>query len=132
MGLNGKVAVVTGSGSGIGRAIALQLARDDAAISVWDLSKGGAFETVDLIADSGDQAIACVGDAASEENIKSFVDTTRRAFGPIAILVNNAGITGFKKFLDIGIEEWDRMMAINTRGPFLCRTEALRTQGEAR
>jgi 2-hydroxycyclohexanecarboxyl-CoA dehydrogenase len=120
MSLNGKVAVVTGGASGIGRAIALQLAKDGAAVSVWDLDEAGANETVALIAKDGGRAIACIGDAANAEKIGSNADRTRAELGPITILVNNAGITAFEKFLDITPEKLERMLRINTMGPFLC------------
>lgn len=124
MSLNGKVAVVTGGGSGIGRAIAVQLAKDGAAISVWDLNRAGAQETVDIIIKASGRAIACVGDAASESDIAEFCIQTRQELGPITILINNAAITGLIRFLDISVEQWDRMMTINLRGPFLC-TQAI-------
>ena len=120
MSLNGKVAVVTGSASGIGRAIALQLARDGAAVAVWDLNGEGANETVAMITASGGKAIACVGNAAAAQDIASSVARTRAELGPITILVNNAGITGFCRFEEITEEMMDRMMAINIKGPFLC------------
>jgi 2-hydroxycyclohexanecarboxyl-CoA dehydrogenase len=124
MSLNGKVAVVTGSASGIGRAIALQLARDGAAVSVWDLNADGANDTVAMITANGGRAIACVGDAAGSQDIASSAARTRAELGPVTILVNNAGITGFCRFEEITEEMMDRMMAINIKGPFLC-TQAI-------
>ncbi len=120
MSLNGKVAVVTGGGSGIGRAISLQLAADGAAVAVWDLSTDGANETVSMIRQAGGRAIACVGDAAEASAIAASAARTRSELGPITILVNNAGITGFKRFEEISEAEMDRMLAINVKGPFLC------------
>lgn len=124
MSLNGKVAVVTGGGSGIGRAISLQLAKDGAAISVWDLSSDGANETVALITKAGGRAIACIGDAAAAAAIASSAARTRKELGPVTILVNNAGITGFRRFEEITEAEMDRMMDVNIKGPFLC-TQAI-------
>src|SRR5262245_50717368 len=98
MSLAGKVAVVTGSGSGIGRAIALQLARDGAAVSVWDLNRTGADETVEMIEKESGRAIACAVDAAAEEAIAGALARTRAELGAVTILVNNAGITGFTPF----------------------------------
>ncbi|MFV8818027.1 SDR family NAD(P)-dependent oxidoreductase [Haliea sp. E17] len=120
MSLKGKTAVVTGGGSGIGRAISLQLARDGAAVAVWDLNPEGAAETVALIEAAGGTALACPGDAASAAGIARSAALTRETLGPITILVNNAGITGFTPFLEISEDHWDRMMAINLKGPFLC------------
>ena len=120
MSLNGKVAVVTGSASGIGRAIALQLARDGAAIAVWDLDESGANETVNMITGDGGRAIACIGDASDADAIAGSVARTRSELGAITILVNNAGITGFHAFLDITVDMLERMLRINVMGPFLC------------
>ena len=120
MSLEGKVAVVTGGASGIGRAICLQLARDGAAISVWDLNTEGANETVAMITESGGRAIACIGNAAAADEIASNAERTRKELGPITILVNNAGITGFCRFEDITEEMLNRMLQVNINGPFLC------------
>ena len=123
MSLKGKVAVVTGSGSGIGRAVALRLARDEAAIAIWDLNAEGAAETARLITEAGGTALAITVNAADTAAIKAAAEQTRQAFGPITILVNNAGITGFKPFLELGEDLFDRMIAINLKGPFLCMKE---------
>lgn len=120
MSLNGKVAVVTGGGKGIGRACSLQLARDGAALSVWDIDGEGARETVGLIEQEGGRAIACVLDASSGAAIAEAANRTRAELGAVTILVNNAGITGFTEFREISEEMWDRMMTVNLKGPFLC------------
>lgn len=125
MSLAGKVAVVTGAGSGIGRAIALQLAREGAAVSVWDRNRAGAEETVAEIEKEGGNAIACVLDASAEDEIAAAAARTRAELGPVAVLVNNAGITGYCAFTDIALEEWDRMIRVNLRGPFLCTRAVL-------
>lgn len=120
MSLEGKVAVVTGGASGIGRAICLQLASDGATIAVWDLDGDGAGETVAMITAAGGQAIACVGDAASVEEITGSLERTHKELGPVTILVNNAGITGFCGFEDITGDMLERMLRINIMGPFHC------------
>ena len=120
MSLEGKVAVVTGGASGIGRAICLQLAQDGAAISVWDLNAEGADETVAMITASGGRAITCAGNAASSIEIATSVKRTHDELGSISILVNNAGITGFCRFEEITDEDLNRMLQINVNGPFLC------------
>lgn len=125
MSLKGKVAVVTGGGSGIGRAISLQLAKDGASIAVWDLNGESAEETVAMITSEGGQAIACVGDASSKTDIARSAEMTRQSFGPISILVNNAGISGFTPFMNITEEMIDRMMSINIKGPMLCCQEMI-------
>ena len=123
MSLQGKVAVVTGGARGIGRAIALRLAREGAAVSVWDLRDEGVKETVGIIRQAGGQALACVGDAADAAEVSRCAAETRQAFGPVSILVNNAGIVGFDRFMTITEAMWDRMMRVNMKGPFLCTRE---------
>jgi 2-hydroxycyclohexanecarboxyl-CoA dehydrogenase len=125
MSLKGKTAVVTGGGSGIGRAVAKRLAADQAAIAVWDLNSAAATETAKMISDAGGKAIGLHVDAADAKAIKAAADKTRAAFGPITIIVNNAGITGFVPFLEIPVEAWDRMIEVNLKGPFLCTREVL-------
>lgn len=120
-----KVAVVTGGGSGIGRAICLQLAKDGTAIAVWDLNAESAEETVSLITEAGGRAIACAGDASAKSDIAHAAEITRQAFGPISILVNNAGISSFVPFMNISEELIDRILAINVKGPMLCCQEII-------
>lgn len=120
MSLKNKTAVVTGGGKGIGRAVSLQLAKDGAAIAVWDLDGPAAEETVAMIKQAGGRALACVGDAASAAGIAAALTRTRAEFGPVTILVNNAGMTGFGPFLEISEEAWARMIDVNLNGPFRC------------
>jgi 2-hydroxycyclohexanecarboxyl-CoA dehydrogenase len=125
MSLKGKTAVITGGGSGIGRAVAQRLARDEAALAIWDLNEPGAAETAALITAAGGKAIALGVDAADAAAIKGAADKTRAALGPITIIVNNAGITGNVPFLELPVDAWDRMIAVNLKGPYLCTREVL-------
>ena len=120
MSLNGKIAVITGGGSGMGQSTCLRLAKDGAAIAVWDWNENGARETADMIAKAGGRALACKADVSSAEDVAAATQRTRSELGSITILVNNAGISGMIPFLDITEEIWDRMIRINLKGPFLC------------
>ncbi len=115
-----KVAVVTGGASGIGQATALRIARDGVAVAVWDLNLDAAEQTAKDIVDHGGRAVACGGDASNGQQIAASLARTREHLGPVTILVNNAAITGMVPFLDMPEEDWDRMIAINLKGPFLC------------
>ncbi|MGX9883086.1 SDR family NAD(P)-dependent oxidoreductase [Streptomyces sp. NPDC002276] len=122
--LNGRNAVVTGGGRGIGRAIALVLAAQGATVAVWDLNGTSAHETADAIGAAGGKAIAVVGDAADATAVRAAADLTRAELGPVTILVNNAGITNYVPFPDLTEATWDQMIRINLKGPFLV-TQAL-------
>ena len=123
--LKGKVAVVTGAGSGMGRSIATRLAEDGAAIAIWDLNGAGAQETAKLVTDAGGQAIALTVDCSDKQAIHAAAEETRARFGPVTILVNNAGIVSFFPFLEIPEEKWDQIIAVNLKGPFLCCRELI-------
>ncbi|MGW0946408.1 SDR family NAD(P)-dependent oxidoreductase [Streptomyces sp. NPDC002623] len=124
MTLQGKVAVVTGGARGIGRGIATVLAARGAAVAVWDLNTEGAEKTVAEIQAAGGTALAVGGDAADAEAVARSAARTRKELGPVTILVNNAGTTAYEPFTAISEVSWDRMIAINLKGPFLV-TQAL-------
>ncbi len=123
--LQGRAAVVTGGGSGIGRAIAKRLAEDNAKVAIWDVNASGAEETARMIRDAGGTAIAITADCSDKAAIKEAAERTRSELGPIAILVNNAGIAPFTPFLDTGDDLFDTVIRINLRGPWLMTKECL-------
>jgi 2-hydroxycyclohexanecarboxyl-CoA dehydrogenase len=124
MSFDGKVAVVTGGGRGIGRAIATVLAEKGAAVAVWDLNLEGAEQTVEMIREAGGKAVAAGGDASDAADVAAAAALTRAELGPVTILVNNAGTSAYESFTSITEESWDRIIRINLKGPFLV-TQAL-------
>lgn len=129
--LQGRVAVVTGGGSGIGRAIAVRLAEDTAKVAIWDINAAGAEETAQMIRDAGGTAIAINADCSDKAVIKAAADQTRAELGPIAILVNNAGVAPFNRFLETDDELFDKVIRINLKGPWLMTKECLPDMLEA-
>ena len=117
MKLEGKVAVVTGAASGIGKAIAILYAKEGAKVVVSDINQDGAKETVAEIEKNGGSAIAVLTDVAKEEDIQKLIDTTVSTYGTVDILVNNAGIMdNMAPAADITDELWERVLAVNTTG----------------
>ena len=130
--LDKKVALVTGCARGIGREIALTLAREGASLFLADLNEEGASETAQMAAEKGGEAVVRRADVSSEEDVRDTYAALLETFGGIDILVNNAGICRMVPILDISVEEWDRMMAVNLRSVFLCSREAFRVMKEKR
>jgi 3-oxoacyl-[acyl-carrier protein] reductase len=115
-----RVALVTGAGNGIGRAIAEKLAKDGESVVVNDLRGEAAEEVVVRIEKAGGQAAAAPGDVSDPEAVQRILAATRGAFGPPEIMVNNAGFLQQKPFVDLTVEDFDRMIAVHLRGTFLC------------
>jgi len=130
--LKNKTAVVTGVARGIGREIALTLAREGASILAVDLDKAGAEETIGMLGELGAAADAVVADVSDEGAVRGIFKSALDRFGAVDILVNNAAICRMIPILDIAVEEWDRVMAVNLRSVFLCSREAFRIMQEKR
>jgi len=128
MRLEGKAAVVTGSSRGIGRAIAIKLAKEGANVVVNSRKKTSAQEVVDEIKKMGckGKAIAVEGDVSKVETAKRLVDAAVKEFGSLDIFVNNAGVISYANFLDLSVKDWDALMAVDLKGVFLCSQAAAR------
>jgi 3-oxoacyl-[acyl-carrier protein] reductase len=118
MKLAGKSTVVTGGGSGIGRAIAIEFARAGASVAVCDVQLEGIQKVAASIEDMGATALAIQVDVSKRAEVFSAVDATIKAFQKIDILVNNAGIYRLTPLEEISEEEWDLLMAVNVKGVF--------------
>jgi NAD(P)-dependent dehydrogenase (short-subunit alcohol dehydrogenase family) len=119
MKLQGKVAIVTGGASGIGRASAIAFAREGARVVVVDIDERNGEETVAVIAALGHDAFFARADVASETEVKRVVEETIVHWGKIDILFNNAGVVLVKPLEEVTGDEWDRVMSINVKAAFL-------------
>jgi NAD(P)-dependent dehydrogenase (short-subunit alcohol dehydrogenase family) len=119
MRLKDKVAIITGSGSGIGKATALLFAKQGAFVVVNDLSENAGNETVEEIVSAGGKAIFIQADVTDPGSVESMVNQVIERCGKIDILFNNAGISGVGLLHEIDVETWDRIMSVNVKGVFL-------------
>lgn len=122
-----SVALVTGGGGGIGRAIALQLARDGFDVAVVDIDEAASSETARLVAETGRKAIFLRADVSHSVEVAAFVAATETELGPITAFANNAGIEGvIAPIVDYPEETFDQLWAVNARGVFLGLKHVLR------
>ena len=122
--LDGKKAIVTGGGRGIGRAIAIAMAEEGCDIAVVSRTRDEIERTANEVMMFGSQALAIQADVSDPLDVEYAVSETIKAFRRIDILVNNAGIAIFKPFLELTLDDWDKTMAVNLSGAFLCAQEA--------
>ncbi|AEJ40016.1 putative 3-oxoacyl-ACP reductase [Sulfobacillus acidophilus TPY] len=124
--LTDRTAVVTGAGRGIGRAEALRLASEGARLAVVDLRQEDAENTVNEIRSGGGRAEAYGVDVVDADAVRAMMEDAARRLGPIAILVNNAGITRDNLLFKMSVEDWDAVLDTHLKGSFLCAREAQR------
>ena len=130
--LDGKSALVTGGGGGIGRATALAMAREGALVAVADYMAAAAAETVAMVNAAGGQAITLTGDVTRAEDVKAMLDDTLVAYGRLDCAFNNAGIAPYqvdasgKKTADWSEDSFDRMIAVNLKSVWLCMRAEIR------
>lgn len=117
--VDGKIAIVTGGGLGIGRATAEMLAKEGARVAVTDIDEAAGQETVDRITDAGHRATFFQHDVASEDDWKRVVADVQETYGKPDVLVNNAGIYRIESIADTSVEDWNHLMDINVTGVFL-------------
>ena len=132
MTLEGKVAIVTGSGQGIGRAIAETLARHGADIVVADLDPGRSQETLEAITKLGRRALNLKVNVANWEDVKGMVDQVMKEWGKIDILVNNAGVTRDGLLVRMKEEDWNLVMQVNLNGTFHCTKAVIQPMSRQR
>jgi 3-oxoacyl-[acyl-carrier protein] reductase len=124
MKLENKVAIVTGSGQGIGKGIVSELAKEGAKVVVSDINQENIDKTVNEINSFG-EAIGVKADVSNSEEVSQLVNVTVKKFGRVDILVNNAGIYPFKLLTEMEEEDWDKVLNVNLKGVFNCTKAVL-------
>jgi NAD(P)-dependent dehydrogenase (short-subunit alcohol dehydrogenase family) len=125
MKLEGRVTIITGAASGIGRASAVEFAREGAKVVVADINLDGAQETAKQIESAGGVALAVRADVSDPQSVQNLIERTLDAFGKLHVLFNNAAIQVNKTIADTTFEEWNRQLGINLGGVFLCSKYSL-------
>jgi NAD(P)-dependent dehydrogenase (short-subunit alcohol dehydrogenase family) len=127
-----RVAIITGSGSGLGRVLAHRFAAEGAAVVVADVVEQRATTVADEISGAGGRSLAQTTDVTNAADVEAMVGAAREAFGPVEILVNNAAKATDADFLDVSEEAWDEDVAIALKGSFLCSQAVLGDMTEKR
>ena len=121
MRLKGKIAIITGAGSGIGRATAIKFAQEGADVGIlYAFEPGQAEETARMVVAAGRQALLLPADVRSKGQVEAAVALTLQTFGRLDVMVSNAAIYHWSPFLEIPEDEWDRVLETNLKGVFLC------------
>ena len=130
MTLETKVALITGSGRGIGRAIAIELAKEGAAIIVNDMDADSAKQTAEMIHSTGGQTLVSIANIVDRPEVEAMFGAIKNEFGRLDILVNNAGITRDNLLVKMSEEQWDQVIAVNLKGVFNCTQFAVKMMSE--
>lgn len=120
MNIEGRTALVTGGGRGIGRGIALALADAGADVAVADINREIAEQTAEDVIAAGRRSAALSVDVTDPDSVSAMIDAVGERLGPLDIAVNNAGVISIESIADLTVASWDRVMAVNARGVFLC------------
>ncbi|ELZ27535.1 short-chain dehydrogenase/reductase SDR [Halosimplex carlsbadense 2-9-1] len=129
--ISGDTAIVTGAGRNIGQAIAELFAEQGANVVVADIDGDRARDIATAIREDGGEAIAVVVDVTEESDVVELIERTESEFGGVDILVNNAAVKETAPFLDLSVETFDRTLAVNLRGYFLCAREAAKSMRDS-
>jgi dihydroanticapsin dehydrogenase len=125
MRLQGKVAIVTGSASGLGRAMAILFAQEGAQVVIADINVAGGKETLDMIQQAGGEAAFVETDVTKSQECKRMVEAAVERYGKVDVLVNNAGVEIRGGVLSLTEEEWDEMLDVDLKAIYLCSKEAV-------
>lgn len=123
--LENKVAIVTGSGQGIGKGIAIELAKEGAKVIISDINQENIDKTVDEIESLGSEAVGVRADVSDFSDVSQLVKESVKKFGKVDILVNNAGIYPFKPLSEMEEKDWDNVLNVNLKGIFNCTKAVL-------
>ena len=132
MSIQDRVSIITGAGRGVGRATALRFAREGARVVLFSRTAFALEEVAAEVVNEGHTALSIAGDVSIEEDVQGLFQRAMETFGRVDILVNCAGIVAVRPFVEMDTATWDRVIAVNLRGTFLCCREAFRIMAAQR
>jgi NAD(P)-dependent dehydrogenase (short-subunit alcohol dehydrogenase family) len=126
-GIDGKIIIITGSGRGLGKAAAMALASNGAKVIIVSRTESDVRNTVKEIKSNGNEALGIITDITKENEVKSMVEEVIERYGTVDVLINNAAVSFRKSLIDTTPDDWNRLMAVNLGGMYLCTREVLPT-----